>query len=97
MKIDLYTKIVLTIIASCLTFLCFSKSPRPVQAQPQIQTHVIIDGVNTSTGALAVGLIGTDLKVTSTGIGNPLIYHWEWDTPVPVRVVSPTSGPAQKQ
>jgi hypothetical protein len=48
MKIDLYTKAVLTVIAACLFLLVIQKSPliSEARAQGQGQTHVWIDGSN---------------------------------------------------
>jgi hypothetical protein len=44
MKIDNYTKFILTVIACCLLWLCFTNSPPTVKAQAA--QHVIIDDVN---------------------------------------------------
>ena len=46
MKTDLYTKVVLTVIAVCLFLIVIQKSPLISQAQAQGQTHVWIDGSN---------------------------------------------------
>jgi hypothetical protein len=45
MKIDIYTKGVLTVIAACLVYLCLGKPAfvSTAHAQGQ-QTHVVIDG-----------------------------------------------------
>ena len=57
MKTDLYTKVVLTIIAACLLGLVFRDTPIVTTAQAETATeapiHVIIDGVQ--GGALPVG------------------------------------------
>ncbi len=44
MKTDLYTKVVLTVIAVCLFLIVIEKSPLISEAQAQGQTHVWIDG-----------------------------------------------------
>jgi hypothetical protein len=48
MKTDLYTKVVLTIIAVCVCLIVIQKSPLigDAQAQQQQQVHVWIDGSN---------------------------------------------------
>jgi hypothetical protein len=46
MKIDLYTKAVLTVIAVCLFLLVIQKSPLISDAQAQGPTHVWLDGSN---------------------------------------------------
>jgi hypothetical protein len=57
MKTDLYTKVVLTIIAACLLGLVFRDTPIVTTAHAETATdapiHVIIDGVQ--GGALPVG------------------------------------------
>lgn len=49
MKIDLYTKTVLTGILGCLLWLCLMHAPTPVQAQLG-PTSVVIAGYSTRTG-----------------------------------------------
>ena len=46
MKPDLYTKVVLTVIAACLLLIVCGKSPLISTAQAQGQMHVWIDGAN---------------------------------------------------
>jgi hypothetical protein len=45
MRLDLYTKAILTVIACCLLYLCFVSRPQIVHAQGG-QQHVIIDGAD---------------------------------------------------
>jgi hypothetical protein len=46
MKIDLYTKAVLTVIAVCLFLLVIQKSPLIGEARAQGVAHVWLDGSN---------------------------------------------------
>lgn len=46
MKIDLYTKVVLTVIAGCLLLIAVKRSPLIREAQAQQEMHVWIDGSN---------------------------------------------------
>ena len=65
MKIDLYTKAVLSVIALCLIYLCLRDGQTTVHAQPG-GMPVIITGVNLPPSpnsglppALPVGIVGT--------------------------------------
>ena len=52
MKIDLYTKGVLTVIAVCLVYLCLGRPAVFPTAQAQAQrTHVILDGWSYGDGS----------------------------------------------
>jgi hypothetical protein len=60
MKLDLYTKSILTLIAIALVLLCVQNavSPRIVAAQPsEIPQKVILDGVSTKMGPLDVNIL----------------------------------------
>jgi len=56
MKVDTYTKIVLTVIAICLTWLCLRNISllETVSAQAPPRQEVIIAGVKTRDGLLPV-------------------------------------------
>ena len=47
MRLDLYTKVILTVIACCLLYLCFVGRTETVHAQAQ--QHVWIDGASPGT------------------------------------------------
>lgn len=48
MRIDLYTKMILTVIAACLVWLCISGTPLApvVQAQPARQEVVVVGWID---------------------------------------------------
>lgn len=53
MRVDLYTKAILTVIACCLLYLCFVSRPQSVHAQ--VGEHVIVDNQY-----LPVSLVGVN-------------------------------------
>ena len=82
MKTDLYTKIVLTVIAACLLGLVFRDAPVVTNAFAQAnQTHVFIDGV---ADALPI----RNEEDRQTGHKIPLeAYVWvEKGIPLPVKI-----------
>jgi hypothetical protein len=59
MRIDLYTKTILTVIAACMVYLCFGRPPAVPAVQAQTQpTRVVIAGWE--PGPLRVFLAGWD-------------------------------------
>jgi hypothetical protein len=46
MKTDMYTKVILTVIAVCLALIAFQKSSLIPEAHAQQQVHVYIDGAS---------------------------------------------------
>jgi hypothetical protein len=79
-KLDLYTKSILTLIAAALICLCVQNalSPGVVAAQtPQPAQRVILDGVSQSMPLL-------DVHIRSVG-GDPVVG------PLPVRAPSPVA------
>lgn len=96
-KIDLYTKVVLTIIALCLVWLCVKDMPVTRTASAQGAQPVTIVGI-TQGMILPVGISGIDrypsapwepLPVSETQ--NPLPVS-ETKNPLPVSVVPQQSG-----
>jgi hypothetical protein len=76
MKVDLYTKCILTVIACALLWLCFGDFNRPVSAQGPVR--VVIDGVTPSMQPVPVRLIG-GTKYNTLAVDE--------DNPVAVKVV----------
>ena len=79
-KLDLYTKLILTLIAAALICLCVQNalSPRVVSAQtPQTAQRVILDGVSQLMPLL-------DVHIRSVG-GDPVVG------PLPVRAPTPVA------
>ncbi len=55
MRIDTYTKVVLTIIAACLVWICVSRLGTPLSAQGQAPQEVVLVGIRAERGmSLAV-------------------------------------------
>lgn len=88
MRIDLYTKTVLTVIAFCLVYLCCTKPPKKVQADSITPVNIVgVNGhpLNTDSnyGVLPVGLQGTTLSCT----GGAGFYSCSWQyAPIAVQV-----------
>jgi len=79
-KLDLYTKSILTLIAAALISLCVQNalSPRVVTAQtPQTAQRVILDGVSQLMPVL-------DVHIRSVG-GDPVVG------PLPIRAPAPVA------
>jgi hypothetical protein len=74
MRLDLYTKAVLTVIACCLLYLCFVSRPQIVRAEGQ--EHVLIDGVSQ----------GAYLPVIIAGVSEDSFHPFE--VPVTIRSAS---------
>jgi hypothetical protein len=80
-KLDIYTKSILTLIATALICLCVQNSvfPRVVAAQtPQTAQRVILDGVSQSMPLL-------DVHIRSVG-GDPVVGALPIRAPAPVAV-----------
>jgi hypothetical protein len=80
-KLDIYTKLILTLIASALICLCVQNAvfPRVVAAQtPQTAQRVILDGVSQSMPLL-------DVHIRSVG-GDPVVGALPIRAPAPVAV-----------
>jgi hypothetical protein len=98
MKIDVYTKIVLSVIAGCLIFLCVNRPSAVVHADNPMPVNIV--AVSTTSGALPVGIVGTAWKWNDPTPPLPASGQWIY-LPVPVHVVpngdsqNPTSN-AQK-
>jgi hypothetical protein len=74
MRTDLYTKLVLTVIAFCLVWICFRdvNLSTPVEAQPRPQ-EVVISGVRTRSGFLPVSIRQSEqLPVTISSVSPQL-------------------------
>jgi hypothetical protein len=84
MKIDLYTKIILTVIAGCLVYLCCINRIEPAQAQST--TRVIIAGVDMQDHLLPVGISSTGIKCEPAIPGVPRSCKWD-RVPIPVQTV----------
>lgn len=74
MRLDLYTKAVLTVIACCLLYLCVVSRPQIVRAEGQ--EHVLIDGLSQ----------GANLPVLIAGVSGDS-YH-PFEVPVTIRSAS---------
>ena len=103
MKIDAYTKVILTLIAISLMVLVvrsFQNPPSVLAQQPGPQ-HVIIDGLSAIGGFVSIGFDG--LPVHETGIkiqsfpGEPVVIKGVDLTtpgqPIPVYIVNPVTKP----
>ena len=80
-KLDIYTKSILTLIAAALICLCVQNAvfPRVVAAQtPQAAQRVILDGVSQAMPLL-------DVHIRSVG-GDPVVGALPIRAPVPVAV-----------
>lgn len=77
MKVDTYTRIVLTVIAICLTWICLRNISlsETVYAQAPPRQEVIIAGVKTRDGLLPVNISSTSanakLAVTISDVATP--------------------------
>ena len=106
MKVDAYTKIVLTLIAACLVWLCVTNvtvsEPASAQMRPPAQ-EVIIAGVKTPNGFLPVTISGAApgarLPVILSDIATPdrllPVKIWGIQTPnqqLPVSIHSVKKG-----
>jgi hypothetical protein len=76
MRVDLYTKGVLTVIAACLVYLCSEVPLHTVHADPGPQP-VYITGTRVP---LAVGIVGTSY--------NEITNQWIYSAPIPVKQVN---------
>jgi hypothetical protein len=104
MKLDLYTKIILTIIAGCLVWICVKDIAfsNPVHAQ-QVQ-RVFITGYNSELNSLGFPVRITrsegSLSVLVTGIARGKTNYEPFELlpwqPLPVMSVSPTPSPTPK-
>jgi hypothetical protein len=103
MKVDAYTKIVLSLIAVCLVWLCFKNVTLTESAAAQVRPapqEVVIVGIRTNTGFLPVGISaiapGTRLPVVVTGVSTPdqvlPVKIWGATQPVPVSIQSVKQG-----
>ena len=106
MKIDAYTKVILTLIATLLIVLVVRsfQNPPAVLAQQPIPgpQHVIIDGLSTIGGGLvSIGFDGLPVHETSIKIqsfpGEPVVIKGvDLPTPgqpIPVYIVNPVTKP----
>jgi hypothetical protein len=88
MKIDLYTKTVLTVIACCLMYLCFARrAPTVHAAEP---TPVVIVGQTDGMGNIRGGILSVGLAATRCVGGDPQTRTscgWEYQS-IPVSVTS---------
>ena len=89
MRIDFYTKAVLTLIASSLVYLCLA--PKVTTAHADGPTPVMIVGV-AGDGVLPVGLAGT-VYVEDHVPGLPRNGHWVYQA-IPVKVISQSPASA---
>lgn len=78
MKVDTYTKVVLSLIAVCLCWLCFKNVNVAETAAAQVKTppqEVVIAGVKTGSGFLPVTISGVSsgakLAVVVTDVTTP--------------------------
>jgi hypothetical protein len=69
MKIDMYTKAVLTVIAGCLLVLCVKPLWEPKSVAAQAYTRVVIEGLDPASQQLQRGL---PVNVYGTGTSTPL-------------------------
>jgi hypothetical protein len=73
MKLDLYAKSILTLIAAALLWLCFDSVLHPRAAAAQGPVKVIITGVDRETTVLPVKIIGgTKFGLLRVDEANPL-------------------------
>lgn len=77
MKIDLYTKAALTVIAACLVWICIAQTWAP-SAQAQGDQRVVLVGIEPTDGAVPVLIRGIERGRTS---GDGRYYPWQ---PLPV-------------
>jgi hypothetical protein len=84
MKVDLYTKSVLTIIAMCLLWLCAESTIRPQTtfAQNQASSRVIIAGIDVPDSAFSPP--STHLPARIMSLSNYVTGH----NPMPVKIQS---------
>lgn len=63
MRIDLYTKAVLTVIGLCLLWQCLHQAP-PARAASELPTNVVITGVHVkdTSDVLPVGVVGPAVR-----------------------------------
>lgn len=101
MKIDAYTKVILTLIATSLIVLVvrsFQNPPAVLAQQPGAQ-HIIIDGLSAGGTYVPIGLDG--LPVHEGGVvpfpGQPVVIKgvdlMTPGQPIPVYIVNPVTKP----
>jgi hypothetical protein len=97
-KTDLYTKVVLSVIALCLAVLCLQHISLPLSAASVQPVQIVgsdaplpitINGFGEGMTALPVGVQGTHFIAEPT-IGFPWAGKWNFNTPVLVNIAPKT-------
>ena len=101
MKIDAYTKVILTLIATSLIVLVIRsfQSPPSVLAQQREPQHVIIDGLSANGGFISIGVDGLPVHEASIRslLGQPVVIKGvdligQRQLGIPVYLADPVSG-----